>query len=765
MKRGKPDDYYNDGIFEIIRYGKEVKMINHMTDEMKTYIKGELVNNYDKYITEINDTINEIRTIVKKQNPEELLKMAVVMSKINYINLYSESQVTKDAIIATNTLRYIQAVIVSEKIYTSEFKEENYYKILELVKKLYSLVERFIISYCEKFNKNEDEIRLIQANFLYKYVTGKRYEFQEIKALKELLYPCANLFEKCFGFNIELFFEGMEKIQYAYTHGLNENIKMMHKMMENLSLDDINNNEKEKGLQIIDNIIGIGLHNVSKITDWPQNFLDRLSYEIGECKTFFDNSNYSGWPLFKNPLEIKPFIKLNGASYCFSIHDLFDNIYRIVLKNMRTMIPEENELINKIQGITAETIVGNLFSKIIPNSKILISNYYPLNKNNFAENDLMVMHDNNLILVEVKSGSYTPDFAVENFESNIDSIKSLIEKADNQNKRTLNYLMSKEQCPIYDSNKPDKIIKEIINLNNYNNIIKFCITVDSFNEIEAQAEKIKYCNLNDETIVISLDDFRIYAEYFSSPTKFFHFLKQRKTAITTEQIELNDELDHLGMYIDKNMYTLYAKSINANKIDFTGFREQIDKYFHSLYLKDKHIEKPEFKNPKIIEEIIKFCDKNIIHNSVFMTNYILDICIEDKEKLNEIIYKILRENNILQEPKTIFMSGEYSLITFIHKGDKRCKEEERNHSLATMKISNISEMLEMHLFFNNNLNIENIEFEFLKINDIKFDEEKINKISEKIKVQRLKRFINKKIGRNEICPCGIGKKYKKCCGK
>jgi uncharacterized protein YecA (UPF0149 family) len=23
----------------------------------------------------------------------------------------------------------------------------------------------------------------------------------------------------------------------------------------------------------------------------------------------------------------------------------------------------------------------------------------------------------------------------------------------------------------------------------------------------------------------------------------------------------------------------------------------------------------------------------------------------------------------------------------------------------------------------------------------------------------------KKIGRNELCPCGSGKKYKKCCGK
>ncbi len=33
-----------------------------------------------------------------------------------------------------------------------------------------------------------------------------------------------------------------------------------------------------------------------------------------------------------------------------------------------------------------------------------------------------------------------------------------------------------------------------------------------------------------------------------------------------------------------------------------------------------------------------------------------------------------------------------------------------------------------------------------------------NKISEPI-------IIGKKVGRNEPCPCGSGKKYKKCCGR
>jgi len=26
-------------------------------------------------------------------------------------------------------------------------------------------------------------------------------------------------------------------------------------------------------------------------------------------------------------------------------------------------------------------------------------------------------------------------------------------------------------------------------------------------------------------------------------------------------------------------------------------------------------------------------------------------------------------------------------------------------------------------------------------------------------------MVEKKVGRNEPCPCGSGKKYKKCCGK
>lgn len=767
MKKIKPDDYYNDGIFEMVRYGKNMQLNNNITEEMKKQIKKNLSNNYEKNKAEINNVIEKIKNIVKMQNPKKLLNMAVHMSEMNYINIYSESQVSQEAIITTQTLKYIQSILVSVKNENvEEFKEEKYYEICELVKKLYSLLEIFIISYCVKFDKNEDEIKLIQANFTSKYSTGKRYAFQEIIALKELLCPYESLFNECFNFDINVFFEGMEKIQYAFTHGLNDNIEKMHNIMEHVNLENASNEEKEKIRNIMENLIGLELHNISKITKWPKEFICELSYEIGECNNFFDGSEYSGWPIFKNPLEKKTFIILEEDAYCFSIHDLFDNIYRNILKNMRNKMPNKNNKINEIQGKTAESIVEKLFKKIIPNSKVYVSNYYPIEtQKKLVENDLIVIYDNNLILVEVKSGAYTPDFAIENFETNIESIKSLIEKADSQNERTLKYLNSKEECPIYDSNNSNKKVKEVIKIKDYDNIIKFCITVDSFNEIEAQAEKIKYCNLNNETIVISLDDFRVYSEYFSSPTKFFHYMEQRKRATLTENIELNDELDHLGLYIDKNMYSLYANRMNSNKVNWYGFRKELDKYFQSLYLKEESVEKPEVKSSKIIEEIIKFCDHNFIHNSISMTNFIQDICLEDKIELNNMIEKILYENDILENPKTIFMSGEYNLLVFIHKGLSRNIEEEKRQLLAVMKVSSIVDILELHLFFNSDVQLKDIEFNFFNINDVEFDEEEIMKLSNELKVQRLKRHMNKKIGRNEMCPCGSGKKYKRCCGQ
>ena len=45
-----------------------------------------------------------------------------------------------------------------------------------------------------------------------------------------------------------------------------------------------------------------------------------------------------------------------------------------------------------------------------------------------------------------------------------------------------------------------------------------------------------------------------------------------------------------------------------------------------------------------------------------------------------------------------------------------------------------------------------------------FSEEKRNEIQKAYKESKIVRNAEK-VGRNDLCPCGSGKKYKKCCGK
>ena len=45
-----------------------------------------------------------------------------------------------------------------------------------------------------------------------------------------------------------------------------------------------------------------------------------------------------------------------------------------------------------------------------------------------------------------------------------------------------------------------------------------------------------------------------------------------------------------------------------------------------------------------------------------------------------------------------------------------------------------------------------------------FSEEKRAEIQKKFKESKIVRNTTK-VGRNDLCPCGSGKKYKKCCGK
>lgn len=109
MKKVKPDDYFNNGIFEMARFGRHTILRNNMSTkehiEYEKYLKSE----YPKQISKINNEIKKIREEVSKCDPIQLLSFSADNTLMGFINYFSESETSNDHI--NRSTEYIQSIL------------------------------------------------------------------------------------------------------------------------------------------------------------------------------------------------------------------------------------------------------------------------------------------------------------------------------------------------------------------------------------------------------------------------------------------------------------------------------------------------------------------------------------------------------------------------------------------------------------------------------------------------------------------------------
>lgn len=103
-------------------------------------------------------------------------------------------------------------------------------------------------------------------------------------------------------------------------------------------------------------------------------------------------------------------------------------------------------------------------------------------------------------------------------------------------------------------------------------------------------------------------------------------------AIDIPQIALNDELDHLGMYISQNMYSITASEFPAeHMVIWHGYRQDLDNYFCRLYLPELNATKPKQDMPNEITEIIQLLEQGIDKNKIDVAHFLLDMSSKARE--------------------------------------------------------------------------------------------------------------------------------------
>ena len=790
------------------RFGKTIVTKSNMTPEQHKAFKKKAAEQHPKMCEEINGRVAKIRKLVQGFNPLILLQCGYFHFACSTIGKTSESEYGFEEMVTARMLDYIQSVIVStpcSNVNITKFDETAWKELFSEVKSLYdTLIPWFQIyrsAFLEATQKDYDvnyDYFYVQAEMLWLSVRCDRYFVHDMPHLYNLLSPHDEIFNELFGISGNNFLKEIEKIQNSLSQGLgivvNEMKEFQDKVMAevekkedkilesdlpNLAKETI----KEKGWgdwsqSIIGRFFGLDLFDLQKITNLPTALLRELSWEPGEDKTFFAAGDYSGWPLRLMPVMVRPFLRVGDKFYCFDLANLMDHIYRMAQRLITRLKPEYGKTWNERQKAVSEDIPFRLFERIFPGATIYKNVYYrapigPGDKTDWCELDGIVVYDDHLIVTEIKAGAFAYTPPTSDFNAYITSVKDLIQKPAQQASRFVQLLDSKGEVNI--CNIEHKHIGTV-RKDDFREITPCSITVDNLTELAARADKLKRIGVvvPQGMWCISVNDLRVYADLFDSPVIFAHFLEQRKKAAFEKEVELLDELDHLGLYFKHNFYVQYIEGLvtdfGANHANWCGYKQKLDQYYHMLIVDSENAQKP--KQDKLngyFSRTIELIDTSKKPGRCKAASYILDLNGELRDAFNSMIEEVLVKQDKSRRIMPVTLLSDRALTVFCcSKGiSLPTRKWMQEHALKRMLIAGEKLWLSLILTFDADHSLSKVEFEHLGEKDIPVDERaRMEKAAKEMQRQEVDRIVSEKgeIGRNEICPCGSGKKYKRCCG-
>lgn len=792
-KKHKFDDYYSDGKVEIGRFGKFVFSKNHYTKEEIQKRNMEFASYYDDVKADINNLITKIVDEIKKCNPLILLQNATDLCMLPLLQSVSEVDLESNA----RYIEYIQSILVSVKpsneIADAEMQNKIMQEIFNDIDNLYTKCQYFYIVWAAKAQENKnygrEDIEYIVEAQLTSNVRGNRYQCQQLDDFEKLVLPHSEKMEEIYKLTATDFIKGLRRLEYSLSSAKLDAAKGLAKEYEEFQkeaqgkdkreVDDIFDKLRDAGKveSFMSKCFGTELYNVKKVTDWSDELIKSFSWELGENDSFFTMTEFPGWPIQNLPVQRRPFIVIDGTSYCFDYYNLFDNIYRILQKNM---IMKDNKYANKwsdIQKEASENLVAEKFSMLMPNAEVYIGNYYPKRNSlkQMDENDIMVVCDDIIIVVEVKAGSFAYTPPMTDFIAHKKSFEELIGKADYQCVRTVNYINKcTDNVFFYTEDKRKKFEFE---RNRIRKIYMMCVTVDNFNVFEAKIEKTNIFKMVEGVIAISIDDLDAYVKYFNSELCFLHYLKHRQAATRIKCLKFNDELDHLGMYISQNTYEVYVNEYKeCSSFTAIGYREDLDAYFAGLYNKKLQVKKPKQNIPGYMRDILEYLEKNNVKGRVKFGEFLLDLCEDTRIEFDEAIKNRRQREKELGYITPIWVEGDFAYCEFISIPGLEIFPDEirRKYTYANMLDRKFSKCWLINIdldVFGKIKEIRAEELEYSNLSDEGLSETDISNYLLKIKTRRKQRNATvlpiahkKKIYPNDLCPCGSGLKYKRCCG-
>ncbi len=703
---------------------------------------------------------------------------------------------------AARMIDYVQSVIasVNPAKETDEVGEEDWSKLKSDVRTLF---ERLTLEYqsCATAHRRSQDPQLdmelegfrVRAEMLWLNIRGKRYHVHEKQALLDILSPHSDVLLRLFGIDGVTLVNELDKVLTKLTGGLAEvasdmvafrekTLDQAEKLAEQYPELEVNelfakafedhelSSLREK---VAAGLFGLDLFDVGKNTTIPQTLIDQLTWSPGEDIELFASGDFCGWPLRIWPTMKRPFIRIDGRALCFDFFSLFDNIYRVLRRVVIQHEASYAETWNDRQKIVSEELPFVYLDRLLPGATVYRPIHYRWKVGSgpaqWHEADGILIFDDHLFILEVKGGAFTYTSPANDLSAHLASLRNLLQSPARQGSRFLDYLESAPEVSITDSNH-----HELARLrrSDFRHVTVCTVTLDAFTDLAARAQHLAAIGINigqRPVWPLSIDDLRIYAELFDNPLIFLHFVEQRVRAGQSQYVDLNDEMDHLGLYIEQNNYSQFAAQMMENKFDqlgFDGFRTPIDEFFGAK-LRGENPALPRQSVPKRLADIVSFLPKTNKSHRSELAAFLLDGSGDFREAIATAIDRALLENRGLKRARPLSIYGPMAMTLYVWSPSAPALgKPAEDHVRAVLFARNETSRRLVELTYDDNGVLIDAQMKRVTLAGLASAElARIKAASSSLQDTRLAEArLKGKIGRNDACPCGSGKKYKRCHG-
>lgn len=801
-----PDEVYSAGAVKVARFGKNVVWKADWAEGEFDRMQQRLAEDYDDVVRKLDESVARVAELVASLSPLKMLHRAWWERSAASLGIDNEFDVKPAQILATRMLDFVQSVVAGVTpavAVKADVSDEDWAKLQDEVKKLFdTLNQEYFICATAKRRLDNPELDMEFEEFHFKSqihwcnVTGERYQVHQVQALRELLEPQTAVIEQTYGLSGKALCDEIEKIWHSLTFGLMDAFNAMSafrdKVLAAAEADLTAGNAPDEGdpgeflRQAVvqngledeqDRVAGLfllyDLFDVQKITTLPEAFLQDFAWMPGEDTEFFGEGAFRGWPLRVWPTFKRPFIKLEDRYYCFDVSTLFDHFYRQVEKRVFAQTEDlKQQWITTRKEIT-ETLPFWHLQRLLPGSTCIREAYYWVSDGGVSkrfETDGLVIFDDHLFIIEVKAGAFTYTSPATDVDAHIQSLKNLVSSPAQQGLRFLNYLRSADEVPIFDAARNE--IRRL-RFSDFRHVSVCAVTLDPFTELAAQVQHLRDIGVDVGARAvwsIAIDDLRVYADVFSNPFEFLHYVEQRQEAFGSAVLRLDDELDHLGLYLKHNHYAKHAAGIVADRdahLRFVGYRVEIDKYFSARLAKDTDVPLLRQDMPKGLAEVLDILHRKAKAGSSALASYLLDMSGDWRSKVFDGVSAEVAAT-AQRNPRPMSTHGDVRITIFPWStlSGNRDADVAADHANAVLLLNNEPDRILLKLIYGDDGSLIDAEWRTLTKGAIPHgDIPRLTGLSERLRANRIEkaRRGSTKAGRNEPCPCGSGKKFKKCC--